>query len=495
MLKESANSFSDGWVLTHPSSFADCFSIVQALASSDADGCLKLRVSSMDLTDLALKEVSFSRVEAHLPASLVGLLCALLLAGCAASNEKSMPRVAPAPTVLVVDVSPTDVPIIADFAAQTYARNTVEVRSRVDGYIENWLFQPGSEVQAGQVLYVLDLRPYQAIVAQAQGNLTESEADLDYARHQVSLLQAQANLASAEANLLKARQDYERLTPLVKADAAPQQDLDAAAAALKANESNVSANKANVEQTSLSTRTQIDAMQGRVESLKAALRTAQLNLQYGTIRAPISGRIGDTLVPVGGLVTSNSPQALTTIVPLDPIWVRFKITEPEYLAWMRGGPQALGGGIPLTLILADNSEFSGKGRIENSLNQVDPTTGTLEIQARFPNPHHTVLPGQFGRVRVQIDERKSAIVVPQKAVQQLQNMQTVYTVGPDNRVLVRAVTAGARVGSLWVIEQGLKPGDRVIVEGQLKVRPGSLVAPQPYRASPEAQGGAGKAGD
>jgi membrane fusion protein (multidrug efflux system) len=449
----------------------------------------------MDDTGLIPKELTIWRVQARVPAGLVALLCALLLAGCAASSEKSAPREAPAPTVLVVDVHPTDVPIMADFAAQTYTRDMVEVRGRVEGYIEKWLFQPGSEVQAGQVLYVLDLRPYQAIVEQAQGNLSESEADLDYARHQVSLLQAQANLASAEANLVKAKQDYDRLTPLVKADAASQQDLDAAAAALKANEANVNANKATVDLTNLSTRTQIDAMQGKMESLKAALRTAQLNLQYGTISAPISGRIGDTLVPVGGLVTPNSAQALTTIVPLDPIWVRFKITESEYLAWMRGGTKALGGGIPLTLILADNSEFSSKGHIEDSLNQVDPTTGTLEIQARFPNPHHTVLPGQFGRVQVQIDVRKNAIVVPQKAVQQLQNMQTVYTVGPDNRVLVQAVTTGSRVGSLWVIEQGLKPGDRVIVEGQLKVRPGSLVAPQPYQAPPEKQGGAGKPGD
>jgi membrane fusion protein (multidrug efflux system) len=117
---------------------------------------------------------------------------------------------------------------------------------------------------------------------------------------------------------------------------------------------------------------------------------------------------------------------------------------------------------------------------------VDPKTGTLELQARFPNPQHRILPGQFGRVRVQVEERKNALLVPQRAVQQLQNMQTVYTVGPDNRVLARAVTTAERVGELWVVEQGLKPGERVIVEGQMKVRPGSLVQPQPYRTSAEA---------
>jgi membrane fusion protein (multidrug efflux system) len=395
---------------------------------------------------------------------------------------------------MVIDVQPRDVPIFAEFAAQTYARDLVEVRSRVEGYIEKWLFPPGSEVKVRQVLYVLDLRPFEASVQQAKGNLRQSEADLEFARRQVSLLQAQANLASAQASLVKAQQDFERLTPLVKADAASKQDLDAAIAALRASEANVNALKANVEQTSLSTRTQIDAMQGKMEALRGALRTAELNLEYATIRAPISGRAGDTLIPVGGLVTPNSPQPLTTIVPLDPIWIRFKVTESEYLSWARQGQALPGGGLPLTLLLADNSEFPFQGRIENALNQVDPKTGTLELQARFPNPLHRLLPGQFGRVRVRVEVRKNAIVVPQKAVQQLQSMQTVYTVEPDNKVAMRAVVTGDRSGTSWVIEQGLKPGDRVIVEGQLKVRPGARVQPQPYRAPAGSRPGEQKAG-
>ena len=410
------------------------------------------------------------------------LFCSLLLIGCSASGQKNATGEAPAPPVLVVEVQPRDVPVFADFAAQTYARNMVEVRARVEGYIEKWLFQPGAEVKAGQTLYVLDLRPYEAVVAQSKGNLSQSEADLDFAKRQVSLLQAQANLALAQANLVKAQQDYERLQPLVKADAASQQDLDAAFAALKANEANVTALKANVDQAGLSTRTQIDAMQGKVEALRAAVRTADLNLQYGTVRAPISGRVGDSLIPVGGLVTPNSSQPLTTIVPLDPIWVRFKVTESEYLSWVRRGQATPGRGLPLTLMLADKIEFPQRGRVENALNQVDPKTGTLELQASFPNPQHTVLPGQFGRVRVHVDERKGALAIPQKAVQQLQSIQTVYTVGPDNKVAMRAVIPGDRVGTSWIIEQGLKPGDRVIVEGQLKVRPGGRAQPQPYTA-------------
>ena len=387
---------------------------------------------------------------------------------------------------MVTEVSASDVPIFTEFPAQTYARNTVEVRGRVDGYIDKWLFRPGQRVHAGDVLYVLDQRPYQAAVAQAQGNLSQSEADLDFARKQVALLQAEANLAAAQANLVKAQQDYERLAPLVKEEAAAKQELDAAVAALHASEANVRASQAQVEQARLSTGTQIASTQGKVEAQRGALRTATLNLEYATIRAPISGLIGDTMIPVGGLVTGNMQQPLTTIVPLDPIWVRFKVTEPQYLAFKKSGILAQA---PLRLVLADNSEFPPRGHIQNSVNQVDPKTGTLELQASFPNPEHILLPGQFGKVRVETELRKNAVLVPQRAVQQLQSMQTVYTIGSNNQVEMRAITTGERVGDDWIIEQGLKPGDRVIVEGQLKVRPGMTVNPTAYHRPGGASGG------
>jgi membrane fusion protein (multidrug efflux system) len=413
-------------------------------------------------------------------AALAGLL-SLLGSGCRASGQKPAPE-PPLTPVMVTEVSLRDVAIYSDFAAQTYARNMVEVRGRVEGYLDQWLFRPGSDVKAGQVLYVLDLRPYEAAVQQAAGNLHQTEADLEFAQKQVSLLQAQANLAAAQASMLKAQQDVDRLTPLVQADAAPKQDLDAAAAALTASQANVAALKANVDQAALSTRTQIDSMKAKVEAQRAALRTAELNLQYGTIRSPIDGRIGDTQVPVGGLVNPNSPLPLTTVVPLDPIWIRFKVTESEYLSWMSGAQAMPGGNLPLALVLADKSEYPAAGHIENALNQVDPKTGTLELQARFPNPKRTILPGQFGRVHVQVAWRKNALVVPQKAVQQLQSLAMVYTVDAGDKVLQRAVVTGDRVGSSWTIEQGLQPGDRVIVEGQLKVRPGMRVRPLPYQA-------------
>jgi len=412
------------------------------------------------------------------PASLFAfiLLPWMLISGCG-SEAQSQNGAPPPPSVLVTTAHAGDVPIFSEYPAQTYARNTVDVRARVDGYIEKWLFRPGQEVQAGETLYVLDRRPYEAALDQSKGNLAQSEADLEYAQKQVALLQAQANLAVMQANLVKAQQDVERLEPLVKADAASKQDLDAAVAALGAGQANVNANQANVDQARLSTRTQIASTQGKVEALRGAVRTAQLNLEYATIQAPISGLVGDTQVPVGGLVNATSPQPLTTIVPLDPIWVRFKVTETEYLEFKKRGNLTRS---ELTLVLADGSEFPHKGRVENTVNQVDPKTGTLELQARFPNPQHVLLPGQFGQVRFETDLRKNVVLVPQRAIQQLQSTQTILTVGSDNKVQLKTITTSARVGDAWVVEQGLNPGERVIVEGQLKVRPGMTVHPSPY---------------
>jgi len=416
---------------------------------------------------------------------LATLACLAVLYACQSAAQNRTGAQPPPSTVLVAQVTAADVPIYSEYPAQTYARNSVEVRGRVDGYIDKWLFKPGQEVRAGDVLYVLDLRPYQAVVEQAKGNVAQSEADLEFAQKQVALLQAQANLAAAKANLVKAQQDYDRLLPLVKEEAAAKQELDAATAALGANDAAVNAAQANVDQTRLQTQTQIASTKAKVDAQRAALRTASLNLEYATIRAPISGLIGDTLVPVGGLVNANSQQPLTTIVPLDPMWLRFKVAESQYLAFKKD-PEPFRA--PLTLILADNTLFPQRGRIENTLNQVDPKTGTLEMQASFPNPRHTLLPGQFGKLRVRTEVRKNAVLMPQRAVQQLQSMQTVYTLSPSNQVELRVISTAERVGEDFIVTKGLNPGDRVVVEGQLKVRPGMVVHPEPYRAPAQAGG-------
>lgn len=390
----------------------------------------------------------------------------------------------PPPPVSVVEVQLQDVPIYGEYAAQSFARDQVEVRGRVDGYIEKRSFQVGADVKAGQVLYTLDLRPYEADVSKAKSDVQQSQANLEFAKKQVALIQAQANLAQAKANLVKAQQDVERLQPLVGQEAAAKQDLDNAVASLEANKANVAALSANVDQTRLQARTNIDSVAAQVESNKALLRTAELNLGYATISAPISGRIGDSLIPVGGLVSKTSSQPLTNIVPLDPIWVRFKVSEAEYIAYQNSEERKrnVGHPIPIHLVLADGAEYPYVGQVRNTLNQVDAKTGTLEIQGTFPNPSHNILPGQFGRIRLRTSEAKNVILVPQRAIQELQSMQSVFTVGPDNKAELRNVVTGDRVGDNWIITGGLKAGDKVIVEGVQKVRPGAPVQPTPYKA-------------
>jgi membrane fusion protein, multidrug efflux system len=410
----------------------------------------------------------------------VFLVCAGILTGC--KSQAQSKTQAPPPTVEVTEVSQQDTPIFSEYPAQTYARSLVEVRGRVDGYIEKWLFRPGQHVKAGQPLYVLDLRPYTAHVQQAQGALRQAEADLTFAQQQTSVLQAEANLAASKANLVKAQQNYERFKPLVEQDAAARQELEASVAALRAAEASVRASEANLRQVKVNTQTQVESTEGKVQAQIGALQTAKLNLQYGTISAPVGGLIGDTLVPVGGLVTANSAQPLTTIAPLDPMWVRFKISESQYLEFQKLRAGSKTPGVPLQLLLADNSVFPHTGHIENTLNQVDTKTGTLEMQAQFPNPEGLILPGQFGRVRFVSERRSNAIVVPQRAIQQNQSIQSVYVVGPGNTVEARPVKTGPRVGDDWIIEQGLRPGEKVVVEGLLSVRPGAVVNPMPYRA-------------
>jgi len=418
-----------------------------------------------------------------IPGATVALFFVLTSCGSTPRTASAAGAAPPPTSVSVIEVKTEDIPIYNEYAAQTFARDIVEVRGRVNGYVEKRSFQIGSDVTAGQVLYILDLRPYEADVERARAQVAQAEANLEFARKQVALAQAEADLAQAQANLLKAQQDVDRLGPLVKEDAASKEELDNANASRQANLANVNAKRANVEQTRLSTKAQIDTSQAQLDTNKAALRTAELNLEYATIRAPISGRIGDSLVQVGGLVTSTSPQPLTTIVPLDPIWVRFKVSEAEYLEMKRRAPGNLNlEQPPLQLALADGTIFPHPGRVQNAVNQVDSKTGTLELQATFPNPQHTLLPGQFGRVRTVASQKPNAVLVPQRAVQDMQGLQSVLTVGPDNKVQQRGVVMGERVGDRWIVQQGLRPGDRVIVEGLQKTRPGATVNPVPYQA-------------
>lgn len=388
-----------------------------------------------------------------LPAVLLVALGAAAAVGCG-TKAAAQPGAPAAPEVAVLQVATESTPVYREYPARTYARDMVEVRGRVDGYIERRSFDIGSDVRAGQILYVLDTRPYQADVERARG----------------ALAQANADIAQAEANALKARQDVERLEPLVKEEAAAKQDLDNALASLQAGRAAVESRKASVEAS------------------KAQLKSAELNLEYATIRAPIAGRIGDSLLQVGGLVSRTSPAPLTTIVPLDEIWVRFQISEAELLTFQQLDTKTL----PIQLVLSDGTVFGQAGRIENTLNGVNTRTGTMEVQARFPNPKHVLQAGQFGRVRLRMAQLSHALLVPQKAVQELQGLQSVLTVADDDTVQVRSVVTGDRVEDRWIVTQGLKPGERVIVDGLQRARPGSTVRPVPYTPAQAVAEGSGR---
>lgn len=423
-----------------------------------------------------------------------GTLSLFLLAlyGCSSAGKAAGPGGMPPAAVSTIRLAPEDVTIMAEFAAQTFARDMVEVRARVDGYLEKRPFEAGDDVREGQVLYALDLRPYEAAVTKARADLAQSRANAEFAVRQVSLLQAKANLLQARANLLKAQQDVERLRPLVAQDAASKQDLDNATAALEANQANVKALEAGVEQTELTNKAQIETTAAQVKANEANLRTAELNLEYATIRSPIAGRIGDSTVQVGGLVRATAQTPLTTIAPLDVIWVRFQLSEAEYFEYEKRRAQSPSRSVPLTLVLANGAVHPYAGRIQNVNNQVDTRTGTLEMQATFPNPGRVLLPGQFGRIRMPVEQRHNALLIPQIAVTDRQGVATVLTLSPEKKVQLRNIVTGARVGGNFLVTQGLKAGDELIVEGIQKARPGSVVNPSPYQpaealmAKPEA---------
>lgn len=406
------------------------------------------RISSESAGSSTARDSTVMKINRNTGLLLLTVAGALSAAACSRAAAKTAPP--PPPDVSVIQIEGEDVATFREYPARTYARDMVEVRGRVDGYVDRRTFEIGSDVRAGQVLYVLDTRPYEAEVERARG----------------ALAQAAADIAQAEASLTKARQDVARLEPLVKGEAAAKQDLDNALAARQAGEAAVEARKATLEAN------------------RAVLRTAELNLEYATIRAPISGRIGESLLQIGGLVTKTSPAPLTTIVPLDPIWVRFQVSEAELPTFQRPDSRSL----PIDLVLSDGTAHRQPGHIENTLNSVNTKTGTMEVQATFHNPAHSVVPGQFGRIRIRVAERTQAFLVPQRAVQELQGQQSVLTLGPDNIVHVRSVVTGDRVDQRWIIEQGLEAGETVIVEGLQKARPGSRVTPRPYTASSATNG-------
>ena len=383
-----------------------------------------------------------------LKASIVVMLAVSMLA-CKPKVEK-IPS--PPPQIPVVEVIRKDVPIKGEFVGQTYGYYDIPIRARVDGVIESLHFEEGSNVRKNQLLYTIDPAQQKAKVAEAMSGVAE----------------AMSRIAEAETMFAKAESDLNRYRPLAAKNAVAQSDLDAAEAQFGAAEAQIGAAKASLE------------------AANASLDFANIQLGYTKIYAPISGIIGKTEAKVGDYVGKEpNPVVLNAISRTDTILVQFSITETEYLAIARFMAEQRAKGIkPLTrerrdlqLILADESVHDYYGEINFTGRQVDPTTGTLLVQASFSNPEKVLRPGQFAKVRLTIDELKDAMLIPQRCVQEIQGIYNVYTVGNDNLVEIKQVDLGEKVDSDWVVLSGLEATDKVVLEGIQKVRRGMQVIP------------------
>ena len=344
-------------------------------------------------------------------------------------KAKQAAMAAPPPTVIVAEVVQKTVPIYSEFVAQTDARETVEIRARVQAFLEAQHFTEGTIVKKDQLLFTLDRREFEAKLAQAK-----------------------AELEIAMARLGKAETDERRLKPLAERRAVPQQDYDNAAANLL-------------------------SAQAAVSSAKSGVVAAELDLSYTSIKSPIRGLIGKRLVAPGNLVGKGEATLLDTVSSIDPIRVNTTISEAEYLRFFAQRKDRGNDSTSLELILADGSVFPHKGKVVIVDRAVDQKTGTLNFAAEFPNPEGQLRPGQFGRVRAVVEMAKDAILVPKRAVQEIQGMKSVLVVGADNMVALRTIQPGETVGDLLIVRDGLKPGERVIVDGVQKARPGSKVNP------------------
>jgi membrane fusion protein, multidrug efflux system len=365
------------------------------------------------------------------------MTCLVLAAAC--SKKEAPPPPAP-PDVQVAEVVQKDVPIYIELVGATLGAEDVEIRARVEGYLVSMNFTEGTFVKKGQLLYKIDSQPF--------------EAALDESR---------ANLSTARARVDKTNNDVARLTPLAKQQAVSQQELDNA----------------------LSSQ---EAAQAQVAAYDAKVAKAKLDLAYTTITSPIDGLIGTTQKKVGSLIAGGET-LLNVVSQINPILFRCAIAEAEYLRIARrgaGGKKSAEKPVGAQLILADGSVHPHKGRLESVERAVDPTTGTLTGQFSFPNPEQILRPNQYGRARFVTDLKEGAILVPQLAVQEIQGLYSVMVVKPDATVEQRMVKAGERVGNLWVIDSGLKPGEKVIVEGLQKVKPGVQVSAKTVKVEEQA---------
>jgi len=402
----------------------------------------------------------------------------LITAGCSRNIDAAAH---PQPLeVLVTPVEQKDVPVYQEWIGTLDGLVNADIKAEVSGYLIHQDYTEGTFVRKDQSLFQIDPRPFQAVLNQAQGQLAQTQGQLEQARAQ--LLQAEAQVAVAEANQRRTQLDVDRYIPLMQQQAITQQDLD------NATQNNMAA-KAQVQSAAAEVSTakaQIIAAQAAVESAKASVETARINLGFTRLTAPIEGIPGIAQQQVGALVSPASG-AITTVSTVDPIKVYFTVSEQEYIAFGRRFPTPEKRRADLdrrsfALILADGVVYPHSGRFDFADRQVDVRTGAIRIAALFPNPGNSLRPGQYGKVRAAMNIQHGALLVPQRAVIDLQGTHQVAVVDSANKVSIRPVTLGETTGAQSIITDGVGPGERVVVEGIQKVRQGMQVNPKPFEA-------------
>src|SRR5262249_18913833 len=411
-----------------------------------------------------------------------------LSTGCGGkADPKASAATVPPPSVVVAEVAQRTVPIYSEFVGQTKADATVELRARVEGILEKIYFKQGSPVKKGDLLFTIDKRPFDASLQSAKATLAKAESDLAQAEQRTDVLQAQAQLADAQATHSRTQQDLARVQPLVKEKAVTELELDAAVANEKSAHANVDAKKANLTNLEASVKYTIQRAAAEVSAPKARVIQSELDLSYCSIYSPISGIIGVKNVDEGNLVGRGEATLLAAVSSAHPLLIDFNVSENDYLRLSGPETKKKAGSLQFELILADDSVHPHPGTFKVLDRTVDPTTGTLKVQASFPNPDNHLRPGQFARVRVAVAERENAVLVPQRAIQELQGAKTVLVVDGENKAALRTISVGEKSEKYMIVLDGLNAGERVIVEGMQKVRPGSEV--KPSAAAPEGESG------
>jgi membrane fusion protein (multidrug efflux system) len=395
---------------------------------------------------------------------LPALIAGLLLLGCG-KEQKTPPQ---APIVEVVEVIEKDVPVYGEWVGTLDGSVNATIRAQVSGYLIKQNYKEGDFVKKDQVLFEIDPREYQAALDQAKSTLEQSKGSLEQAKAEVS--RQEARWDTAKANL-------KRIRPLAEQNAVSQKDLDDAVGLELSNRSAVDAAKAAVI-----------AAEAQVLGARAAVEKAQLNLGFTKIASPIDGIAGIAKAQIGNLVGPGSIEELTTVSTVNPIKCYVSLSEQEYMqAQERRSKQV--GKVALNLILSDGTAYPYKGEIAFADRQVDVRTGTIRVAATFPNPQNLLRPGMFSRVRAEMGIRKAAPVIPQRAVSEVQGRYLVAVVTPENKVAIKPVKVGQWFGPLWVIDEGLKAGEKVVAEGTQKVREGMTVSPKPFVAGAQAEPG------